>query len=77
MRDTVRLVVRTASPAVAYVDGAEAFRLSAGKNVEIAKAEVSVPLVELAGYDPCEVLSRKLGWSGSAKVARGGRIGKP
>ena len=77
VRDTVRLTVRTASSAVVYVDGAKAFRLSAGKEVEIAKADVTVPLVELPGYDPCEVLSRKLGWSGSAKVARSGGGGKP
>jgi len=77
VRDTVRLTVRTASSAVVHVDGAKAFRLAAGKEVEIAKADVTVPLVELPGYDPCEVLSRKLGWSGSAKVPRGGRGGKP
>ena len=76
VRDTVHLTVRTASPAIVYVDGAKAFRLPAGKEVEIAKADVTVPLVELPGYDPCEVL-RKLGWSGSAKVARSGRGGKP
>ena len=77
VRDTVRLTVRTASSAVVYVDGAKAFRLPAGKEVEIAKADVTAPLVELPGYDPCEVLSRKLGWSGSAKVVRSGRGGKP
>ena len=76
VRDTVRLTVRTASSAVVYVDGAKAFRLPSGKEVEIAKADVTVPLVELLGYDPCEVLSRKLGWSGSATVARSGRVGK-
>ena len=76
VRDTVRLTVRTASSAVVYVDGAKAFRLPSGKEVEIAKADVTVPLVELPGYDPCEVLSRKLGWSGSATVARSGRVGK-
>ena len=73
VRDTVRLTVRTASSAVVYVDGAKAFRLPSGKEVEIAKADVTVPLVELPGYDPCEVLSRKLGWSGSAKASDGGR----
>ncbi len=77
VRDTVRLTVRTASSAVVYVDGAKAFRLPAGKAVEIAKADVTVPLVELPGYDPCEVLSRKLGWSGSAKASDGGRGRRP
>ena len=71
VRDTVRLTVRTDSAAVVYVDGAEAFRLAAGESAEVAKAEGAVPLVELPGYDPCEVLSRKLGWSGSARRAGG------
>ena len=30
------------------------------------KASVTVPLVELPGADPFEVLSRKLGWAGSS-----------
>ena len=77
VRDTVHLTVRTASSAVVYVDGAKAFRLPAGKEVEIAKADVTVPLVELPGYDPCEVLSRKLGWSGSAKASDDGRGRRP
>ena len=34
--------------------------------VEIVRADVSVPLIQLRGYDPYEVLSRKLGWNGSA-----------
>lgn len=67
VRDTARLTVHTASPAAVHVDGAEAFRLAAGDCVEIAKAAMAVQLVELEGYDPCEVLARKLGWTGSAR----------
>jgi len=65
VRDTARISVLTSSPATVYVDGTRAFGVSAGETVEIAKAECTVPLVELPGYDPCEVLSRKLGWSKS------------
>ena len=71
VRDTAQLTVRTCSAAAVYVDGAAAFRLAAGESVEVAKADVSVTLVELPGYDPCEVLSRKLGWSGSVKRKEG------
>ena len=62
VRDTAKLTVRAASRSTVYVDGAQAFSIEAGEPVDIAKAEVAVPLVELPGYDPCEVLSRKLGW---------------
>lgn len=68
VRDSARLTVRPASAAAVHVDGAEAFRVAAGESVDIAKAEVAVPLVELPGYDPCEVLSRKLGWGGFARA---------
>ena len=60
--DTARLTVRTATPATVYVDGAKVFGIEAGEPVDVVKADVAVPLVELSGYDPCEVLSRKLGW---------------
>ena len=39
-------------------------QLGADDTVEIARADVSVPLIQLRGYDPYEVLSRKLGWNG-------------
>ena len=62
VRDTAKLTVRAASRSTVYVDGAQAFSIEAGEPVDIAKAEGTVPIVELPGYDPCEVLSRKLGW---------------
>ena len=39
--------------------------LPEGKSVEIRKSRSVVKLVELEGYDPYDVLARKLGWSGS------------
>jgi hypothetical protein len=33
--------------------------------VEIAKSSRTAKIIELEGYDPYEVLARKLGWSGS------------
>ena len=72
VRDTARLELRLgarpgADAVDVYADGvllSETLRV--GQVLEVGKAETGVPLVELFGYDPCEVLNRKLGWSGSA-----------
>jgi NAD+ kinase len=48
-----------------YADGENVFMLEAGEVLEISKSPDGVALVELDGYDPYEVLARKLGWSGS------------
>ena len=46
-----------------YADGENVKMLGAGETVEIAKSARAAKLVELDGYDPYEVLNRKLGWS--------------
>ena len=48
-----------------YADGENVLTLEEGESVSIAKASRTAKLVELVGYDPYEVLARKLGWSGS------------
>lgn len=48
-----------------YADGESVFMLDGDESVEIEKAREEARFVELAGYDPYEVLGRKLGWSGS------------
>jgi NAD+ kinase len=48
-----------------YADGENVFMLEEGETLEIVKAPHGAAMVELEGYDPCEVLARKLGWSGS------------
>lgn len=68
--DTARLTVRSLSRTsdeelAVFADGALVREIGSGDFVEIARAEVSVPLIQLRGYDPYEVLSRKLGWNGS------------
>lgn len=72
VRDTVRLTVTSrrrvngkVEPVGVYADGEKAFELGADAAVEIRRAAVTAKLVELDGYDPYEVMSRKLGWSGS------------
>lgn len=46
-----------------YADGENVRMLKADETVEIAKSESRAKLIELDGYDPYEVLNRKLGWS--------------
>ena len=55
-----------------YADGENVRMLEPGDTVEIAKSQRCAKLIELEGYDPYEVLSRKLGWRGSS-LAEGER----
>ena len=48
-----------------YADGENAMMLDDGDSLEIHKSPECATLVEFHGYDPYEVLSRKLGWSGA------------
>jgi len=52
-----------------YADGENALTLDDGDALEIRKSPESAAIVEFEGHDPYEVLSRKLGWSGHAKMA--------
>ena len=72
VRDSVRFVVtaraRTAGNRIrlgVYADGENVIMLGEGDSVEIAKSPRTAKIIELEGYDPYEVLARKLGWSGS------------
>ena len=72
VRDSVRFTVtaraRTggnAANAGVYADGEDVMALEAGGSVEIFRSAATAKLVELEGYDPYDVLARKLGWSGS------------
>ncbi len=48
-----------------YADGENVLTLGDGESVEISAAKKTAKIIELEGYDPYEVLARKLGWSGS------------
>lgn len=66
-RLSVRLRARPGADALeVFADGESLGPLAADEDLVVAKAAAGVPLVELEGYDPYEVLSRKLGWSGSS-----------
>ena len=70
LRDSARMSISVEmreaddKPAV-FADGRQVGVLSAGEFLDIAKSDVTVPLVELDDVNPYEVLTRKLGWSGS------------
>ena len=68
--DTARLAVRAClrergEMLSVFADGSRVREIGDGETVEVARADVSVPLIQLRGYDSYEVLSRKLGWNGS------------
>jgi len=46
-------------------DGTNVLTLDAGESVEIVKSAETAKLIVLEGYDPYDVLARKLGWNGS------------
>lgn len=67
MRDTVKIALHATSsgaPMSVSSDGRDDELLQNGDSVEIARSPRSVPLIELHGYNPCDVLRRKLGWGG-------------
>jgi NAD+ kinase len=71
LKDSVRMAVSVEvreegdEPGV-FADGLQVGTLAAGEVLEIEKSDVAVPLVELDDVNPYEVLTRKLGWSGSS-----------
>jgi NAD+ kinase len=71
LKDSVRMEVSVEvreegdEPGV-FADGLQVGTLAAGEVLEIEKSDVAVPLVELDDVNPYEVLTRKLGWSGSS-----------
>ena len=71
LRDTVKMSISAdvrgdgEGPGV-FADGRQVCVLAAGETLEIEKSDSAVPLVELDDVNPYEVLTRKLGWSGSS-----------
>jgi NAD+ kinase len=67
MRDTARVALHVATceaPMIVSSDGRDDEPLQKGESVVIARSPRDVPLIELHGYNPCDVLRRKLGWGG-------------
>ena len=51
---------------VTPMNRALAMEMGEGDSVSVSRADASARFVELEGYDPYDVLARKLGWSGSS-----------
>lgn len=67
VRDTVRVGVRPiecAMPMIVSSDGRDREPVQIGDRVEIGRSPHRVPIIELHGYNPCDVLRRKLRWGG-------------
>ena len=67
VRDTTRIAFQVAAcdvPMIVSSDGRDDEPLSCGDRVEITRSTHYVPVIELHGYNPCDVLRRKLRWGG-------------
>ena len=67
VRDTAKIELCAAScdaSMVVWSDGRDSALLQKGDSVRIVRSPRDVPLVELHGYNPCDVMRRKLGWGG-------------
>ncbi len=65
VKSTTRIairVVRCAVPVIVSSDGRDDVKLYADEIVEIVRSEQDVPVIELNGYNACDVLCRKLRW---------------
>ena len=60
----IRVARRSATAPVVSVDGQDDIPLACGDRVELRRSPRSVALLHLAGYSPCAVMNRKLGWGG-------------
>ncbi|MCL1920851.1 MAG: NAD(+)/NADH kinase [Kiritimatiellaeota bacterium] len=70
VRDTTRVTIRVVQcpvPVVVSSDGRDNAMLNVGDRVEVARSDNDVPVIELNGYNPCDVLRRKLRWGHSLR----------
>jgi NAD+ kinase len=67
LRDTTDIVIRVvecSSPMLVSSDGRRNILIEQGGCVEVERSSQTVPVVELHGYNPYEVLRHKLSWGG-------------
>jgi len=65
VKSTTRIairVVKSSVPVIVSSDGRDDVELHANDKVEIVRSEQDVPVIELNGYNACDVLCRKLCW---------------
>ena len=51
-----------------YADGELVFSLDGNETVEVVRSGQNALVVELEGYDPCDVMCRKIGWRGTGSL---------
>jgi len=71
VRDTTRIAIRVVQcpvPMIVSSDGRDNTQLDTGDSVEIARSSDTIPVIELHGYNPCDVLRRKLSWGQRGKL---------
>jgi NAD+ kinase len=67
IRDTMKVTIRALAcevPMIVSQDGRIDEPFLKGDCVHIRRSNEDIPLIELHGYNPCDVLRRKLGWGG-------------
>lgn len=65
LRDTAKIVIKViecSSPMLVSSDGRCNEMVDQGSRIEIEKSALTVPVIELQGYNPYEVLRHKLSW---------------
>ena len=70
VRDRTRITIRAVAcrePMLLSVDGAGDASLEPGDSVQISKSARRVPVINLPGYNPCDVMRRKLDWGGHSR----------
>jgi NAD+ kinase len=55
-------VIKCSAPLIVSSDGRDDIKLEIGDKVEVVRSENDVPIIELNGYNACDVLCRKLRW---------------
>jgi len=67
IRDTIKITIHALAcevPMIVSQDGQEDEPFFKGDSVVVRRSAEDIPLIELHGYNPCDVLRRKLGWGG-------------
>ena len=67
--DIMVRVVECGSPMIVSSDGRKDVMVGEGDCIKICRSMQMVPVIELHGYNPYDVLRRKLSWGGRAAVA--------
>lgn len=74
VRDATRIALRAIwpdRPMAVSADGCANRAIQPGDTVRIEKGDVRISVITLNGYNPCDVMRRKLGWGGRSHKRSG------